>query len=74
MGQYFEVIVACTRMGVPWDWWRVTWSTRAFRTVFAFVWWVRVRSPIGQFPLTTLMFLKLVAPVDRRANILSINE
>ena len=74
MGQYFEVIDACTRMGVPWDWWRVIWLTRACRTLIAFAWWVRFRSPIGQFPLTMFMLLKLVALVARRAQILSMNE
>ena len=48
--------------------------TRAFRTVIAFAWWVRFRSPIGRFPLTTFVLLKPVAPVARRAQILLMNE
>jgi hypothetical protein len=46
MGQYFKVIEACTRMGVPWEWCRVIWLTRACRTLIAFALWVRFRSPI----------------------------
>ena len=61
-------------MGVHWDWWRVIWLMRAFRTMIAFAWWVRFKSVIGWFPLTTLVLQKLVAPVARRAHILSINE
>ena len=61
-------------MGVPWDWCRVIWLTRAFRTTIAFVWWVRFKSVIGQFPLTTLVLLKSVDPVARRAHILLMNE
>ena len=76
MGQYFEVIVACTRIGVPWDWWRVIWltKTRACRTLIVFAWWVRFRSPICRFPLTMLMLLKSVALVARRAHILLMNR
>ena len=74
MGQYFKATVACSRTGVPWDWWRVIWLTRAFRTLIAFAWWVRFRSVIGRFPLTTLVLLKSVDLVARRAHILSINE
>jgi len=61
-------------MGVPWDWWRVIWLTRAFSTLIAFVWWVRFRSAIRRFPITTLVMLKLFAPVARRAHILLMNE
>ena len=61
-------------MGVHWYWFRVIWSTRAFRTMIAFPWWVRFRSVIGWFPLTTLVLLKVVDPVARRVHILSMNE
>ena len=74
MEQYFVVTDACTIMGVPWDWWRVIWSTRARRTPIAFLWCVKFKSPIGRFPLTTLMLLNSVALEARRAQILSMNK
>ena len=66
MGQYFMVTDACTKRGVPWDWCRVIWLTRARRNWIAFLWCVRFKSPIGWPPLTTFMLLNSVAPVASR--------
>ena len=74
MGQYFAVTDACTMMGVPWDWWRAIWRTGARRTPAAFLWCDKFKSPLGRFPLTTMMLLNSVAPVARRAQILPMNK
>ena len=47
---------------------------RAHRTWIAFLWWVKFKSPISRFPLTMFMLLKLVAPVARRVQILSMSK